>query len=120
MLHLKLKELIEKKGQMKANKFLVKSLNISTSVAVNLLNGTQTNIQLKTISKICAALNCTPNDLFYWNNTQTPIDDNHVLRTELTLPEKLSNWQTILNTLPQEEVEKLFEQAKQVLKEIKK
>lgn len=116
MLHFKIKELIEKKGKIKTYSYLTSQCKISSSVAVNLLNGKQKSINRKDISKICIAFNCTPNDLFYWDNSHDHLPESHPLVAVLKPPDNISNWSNILTSLPKESVEKLYEIAKNEMK----
>lgn len=43
---------------------LMKAMDISPSVAVNLYKGTFKQISLETLAKLCSVLNCEPGDLF--------------------------------------------------------
>ena len=112
MLEFKIKELIEKKGNIKPFSYLKSQLKITPSSITNLLNGKSKSINRAHISKICKAFDCTPNDLFYWNNEIDKLPETHHLLTDLKAPEKITNWNLILNKLPKEKVEELFEIAK--------
>lgn len=115
MLEFKIKELIEKKGNIKPFSYLKSQLKITPSSITQLLNGTSKSINRAHISKICKAFDCTPNDLFYWDNEKDKLPETHHLITDLKAPEKISNWNNILHKLPKEKVAELYELAKQAL-----
>jgi DNA-binding Xre family transcriptional regulator len=115
MLEFKIKELMEKKGIIKPFSYLKSQLKIAPKSITQLLNGTQKSMNRTHISKICKAFDCTPNDLFYWDNTHDKLPETHPLLTDLKTPEKISNWNSILHKLPKEKVDELFELAKQAL-----
>ncbi len=75
------------------------------------------NLKVKTLEKLCLALNCTPNDLFEWRDdgAQSLLRDNHplhALRKE-TVNKKFSE---IMQDIP---LEKLGE-LENYLEELKK
>ena len=115
MLAFKVKELMEKKGIIKPFSYLKSQLKITPSSITNLLNGKSKSINLKHISQLCKAFDCTPNDLFYWDNTHDNLPETHHLLTDLKAPDKITNWNLILHALPKEKVDELFEIAKEEL-----
>ena len=115
MLEFKIKELIEKKGKVKPFSYLKSQLKITPSSITNLLKGKSKSINRAHISKICKEFDCTPNDLFYWDNEKDKLPETHHLITDLKAPDKMSNWNSILTALPKNEVEELYKIAKQKL-----
>ena len=111
MLSFKIKQLIEKKGTSNAFTFLTKKCKISSHVAVKLLRNEQKSLSKKDMSSICQQLNCTPNDLFFWDNKTANLPDDHALNAILSQPEHVTNWNIILSTLPKESVSKLYQMA---------
>ncbi|MDI1257209.1 MAG: helix-turn-helix domain-containing protein [Flavobacterium sp.] len=60
----------------------LKKLGISSTTTTKLLNGEASQISARTLTKICVALECTPNDLFALRDM--PLHKSHPL---LNLPD---------------------------------
>ena len=85
MLTLKLKEVLAQNGKLEPYRWLTRLCGLSKAKATNLLNLKQKSIAFKDLSKLCEALQCTPNDLFYWKETPGyPLLESHPMRTQLT------------------------------------
>jgi putative transcriptional regulator len=61
---------------------MAQKAHLSKTTVSNLESGRQVKIELDTISKLCEALDCTPNDLFEFENE---IEENVVKKQKKTL-----------------------------------
>lgn len=61
MITLRVREILQEKG--KTAYWLAKEIGMSQNNMSKICNGETTNIRFDTIEKICATLECTPNDL---------------------------------------------------------
>lgn len=68
MYKLNIKNLLDAKG--KTQYWLAKQTGISANNISKIYNGETINIRLDTINKLCAALECTPGDLFKKDDTK--------------------------------------------------
>ena len=116
MLHFKVKEILEASGKKFPSAWLVKHCGFSLPKAHNIVNNKQKSINLKDFSKLCENLNCTPNDLMYWDQSKfNPLLDSHPCITKLTKPTKNSNWFTIFSKLPPDKILELHAIAEEKL-----
>lgn len=69
MIKLDIKQLVDNKYK-NLNQF-AKAINISYPAAKKLYDGDTSRIEFDTLENICNALDCTPNDIFTFNNKQT-------------------------------------------------
>ncbi len=83
------------------------------STANFMLKGAASSIKVEHIEKLCVLLNCTPNDLFYWNpDTNNPLPENHALYALKREHQSVKNYKELLMNIPPEklpEVENLLE-----------
>lgn len=113
MLVLKLKEYLTESGKQEPLKFLVKSLGIKKGKAYKLLNGKQQSINHADLSKLCLELQCTPNDLYYWQPSPSmPIRPNHPILLQLTPPLAISTWNEALKHFTAAEAQQLNTRCK--------
>lgn len=116
MLIFNLKRVLALRGIDKPFTFLVKH-GFAPSSATNILKFPPINIKVKTLEKLCFALNCTPNDLFEWRDggEQALARDNHPLHTlrKEAVNKKISD---IMQDIPLEKIGAL----EQYLEELKK
>lgn len=113
MLIYNLRRIFTLRGIDKPHTFLVKN-GFSPSTASNMLAYYPVVFKVKSLEKLCIALNCTPNDLFEWKPSEnSDIAENHPLRSLVKekapppiaqmvkdLPvEKLSELEAIINGL---------------------
>lgn len=66
MLKINVQNLLNEKG--KTRYWLVKEMQTTYKTVNKLCDNTLTGLQLKTIEKLCAILECTPNDLFIFED----------------------------------------------------
>ena len=66
MLKMNVQNLLNKKG--KTRYWLVKKMQTTYKTVNKLCDNTLTGLQLETIEKLCEILECTPNDLFIFEN----------------------------------------------------
>ena len=119
MLRFKVKEVLDASGKKNPATYLIKFCDMTSAKAYNIINNKQESFNLKDISKICENLNCTPNDLLYWNQTdRSRLPETHVCITELKAPDE-NNWSSILGQLSPEKIEELKEIALQKISEEK-
>jgi len=108
MLKLKLKEVLLAQGTKKPQAWLQKHCNLSFAKSHNLINNKQKSIAYEDLSKICSVLECTPDELFWWDNTtKHKVTEWHPCMVKLTKPSKDADWTKRIETLDMERVEKL-------------
>lgn len=66
MLKMNVQNLLNEKG--KTRYWLVKKMQTTYKTVNKLCDNTLTGLQLETIEKLCEILECTPNDLFIFEN----------------------------------------------------
>ncbi len=66
MLKMNVQNLLNEKG--KTRYWLVKEMQTTYKTVNKLCDNTLTGLQLETIEKLCEILECTPNDLFIFEN----------------------------------------------------
>lgn len=109
MIHFKIKALLYSKGIIYPHAWLMKNCNFSPSKATNLLSGKQKSINRQDLSFICGVLNCTPNDLLYWENTdRLSLEENHPLLQELSPPPRIQDWKKLLRNISPEKAAELY------------
>jgi len=108
MLKLKIKEVLLAQGKKNPQAWLQNNCNITKIKAHNLINNKQKSIAFADLSKICGVLDCTPNELFWWDNAVKPkVAEWHVCMVKLTKPRKDANWTVRIEGLNPERVEAL-------------
>ena len=108
MLKFKLKQVLLAQGKKNPQAWLQKFCNINQSKAHNLINNKQKSIAFEDLSKICMVLECSPNDLFWWDNSsKMKVADFHPCITKLSIPSKDSNWTDRIEGLNPERVDAL-------------
>ena len=118
MLYLKIKEIMQYAGIRSPHRFLMKAFGYRNSKAYNLINNNTRNINLDDLSEICHTLNCTPNDLLWWDNTKKlKASETHALIINLIPPPKNADWKYIHGGLTIEDNIKLREYAENLLQE---
>lgn len=81
-----------------------------------IVNGKVSHIKIGHIGRLCLILNCTPNDLFEWENDgQNVLTENHALNALVKEPLQESNIKQLLREIP---LEKLGE-AEALLRNLK-
>lgn len=66
MIKMNVQNLLNKKG--KTRYWLVKEMQTTYKTVNKLCDNTSTGLQLETIEKLCEILDCTPNDLFIFDD----------------------------------------------------
>jgi hypothetical protein len=118
MLEFKIKEVLEASGIRKPLIYLQKA-GFSRRKAPGLLAKTQKTITLLDLSKLCQLLQCTPNDLLYWQPTpRLPVEPSHPLITQLQAAPKHANWLDLLGQLSKAEVMQLHEEMAEKIRSI--
>lgn len=106
MLSFNLKPVFKARGIDRPFTFLYKA-GFSRNTAHNLLNSKSVTFHLKHIERLCAALNCTPNDVLLWEpDANVHLPEDHPLN-ELKDTNPDYNWQDTIKTLPLEKLEQL-------------
>ena len=108
MLKLKLKEVLLAQGKQNPQAWLQKHCDLSYMKAHKLVNNKQKSIAFEDLSKICNVLECTPDDLFWWDNAKRhKVTEWHPCILKLTKPSKDVDWTKRIETLDMERVETL-------------
>jgi DNA-binding Xre family transcriptional regulator len=114
MLQFKVNEILRATGKMNPASWLVKFCGLKRGKAQNIVNNTQDTINLKDLSKLCEALQCTPNDLLYWQNKPgSELLPAHPCLTQLKQPEELADWHDLFMRLPNTDLLMINHLAKQ-------
>lgn len=109
MLQFKLKALLHSKGIIYPHAWLMKNCNFTPTKATKLLSGKQKSINRQDLSFICGVLQCTPNDILYWENTpRHTLEDNHPLLQELSPPPRIQDWKKLLRNISPEKAAELY------------
>lgn len=66
MIKMNVQKLLDEKG--KTRYWLVKEMQTTYKTVNKLCDNTLTGLQLETIEKLCSILDCTPNDLFIFED----------------------------------------------------
>ena len=107
MLRLNLERIFKVKGITKTNQYLIK-LGNSVGYATQLVNGRSVSIRFDKLELLCSALNCTPNDLFdYSNSEQNSLPVGHALHS-ISKNNAIGEVNKLLNDLPMEKIEELY------------
>ena len=105
MLKNKIKEMLESSGIQYPAQWLIKSCGFSKTKAYKFVNNQQPSMSNKDLTRICENLNCTPNDIYYWSATAKPrLPENHPLITQLTPPDKTTNWFKLFKTMSPDKI----------------
>ena len=118
MLHYKIKQVLQATGHRYPATWLKNHCNFGKDKAYKSLNGDQKTINMRDLSKLCENLNCTPNDLMYWEQTaRTKVPETHPCMTQLKPPLKISDWDMVFKHLPADKVLELHEMALKKIEE---
>jgi putative transcriptional regulator len=108
MLRIKLKEVLIAKGIKNHRQWLIENCKMSYRKIQVLYSKKQKSIAFEDLSRLCKALECTPNDLFYWENTpKIMVGEWHPLMAKLSPPDKNHNWIDLIEALDPESVDEL-------------
>jgi DNA-binding Xre family transcriptional regulator len=101
MLYLKIKEILQYVGIRSPHGFLMRVFGYRKTKAYNLVNNKTRNVNLDDLGEICHMLNCTPNDLLWWDNSKKlKAHEGHALMLNLTKPHKHPEWKYVHGGLP--------------------
>lgn len=105
MLIYNLRRILALRGIDKPHAFLVKN-GFATSTASNMLSFYPIVFKVRSMEKLCIALNCTPNDLFEWRESEnSAVPENHPLKS--LVREKVKHISEIVKDLPVEKLNEL-------------
>ena len=108
MLKLKLKEILLAQGKKSPQAWLQENCKLTRMKAYKLVNHKQKSIAYDDLSRICIALECTPDALFWWDNSKKlKVMEWHPLTTKLVKPDKEADWTKRIEGLNPERVEVL-------------
>ncbi len=99
MIYLNIQQIFEAKGIENPNHYLCKN-GFTRHTAHNLLNHKTEGINFKHLEKLCLLLQCAPNDLFCWNNTDNNTNLKHHPLQVIKQKENKGNINTQLKKLP--------------------
>ena len=106
MLRLNIKRLFGLRGLQNPYRHLVKT-GISAPTAWNLLEHRVSSIQHKHLEKICAYLNCTPNDLYEWiPDRDTLQPESHPLST-LRRNDSPPEYEKMIHNIPIDKIDRV-------------
>ncbi len=110
MLHFKLKHVMQANGIIYPHAWLMRNCGFTPNKASKILNGKQQTLSANDLSFLCMALNCTPNDLLYWEQTKRyHVGEAHPLLTQLTPPPNNSDWRTMLRSIDAQDAKQVFD-----------
>jgi len=105
MLKFKIKEVLEASGKLHPGNWLMKNSGLGEGKSYKLVNSLQKSISLEDLSKLCRILNCTPNDLLYWEQTaQNRLPTDHPCLLNLEKPIKNGDWNSIFRKMSPDKV----------------
>jgi len=110
MLKFKIKEKLYGTGKLYPQTWLIKHCGFGQRKAHNIFHSSQKAITLKDLSILCEKLDCTPNDLFYWENSgHTKLREDHPCITELRPPDKVGGLYNLIKKMTAAEVEAYYQ-----------
>ena len=100
MLQFKIIPTILLRGYQYPFQYLVKTIGMGTGKATKFMQHKNQSISLADLSALCRHLNCTPNDLFYWqeNEAQT-LAAEHPIHSALQPPIAADTWHKAIQKL---------------------
>jgi DNA-binding Xre family transcriptional regulator len=119
MLVFKINEVLLASGIKNPVKFLNRA-GFSKNKAQGLVANSQKTITLLDLSRLCQMLQCTPNDLLYWQATQRlGVPDTHPLISQLTKAPAHANWLDLVGQVPKDQVLQLHSEVTKMIEELK-
>ncbi len=117
MLNFKIKEILLALDKRNPQIWLVKVCGFKRTKAFNIIHNKQKTINLEDFSELCYQLQCTPNDLLYWqNNPSRMVEPTHPLIAQLSPPDEEPEWRNLLKNMHPTEVIELKRIAEQKIK----
>lgn len=110
MLTVNLKRVFALRGVERPAAFMLKH-GINRQTANNLLNQQTSVVKIEHIEMLCRLLNCTPNDLFEWDDTANSLPATHSLN-DLKRTMSAKNILQTAKDIPLGEVERLIDERK--------
>lgn len=108
MLIFNLTRVLELRGVDKPHAFLTRG-GFTRQVASSLINNRVTQINIGHLERLCAILNCAPNDLFEWRaDKNSRVAESHSLQS-LARDENAASIRRIIGEIPLEKMEKAGE-----------
>jgi len=108
MLKLKIKQVLLAQGKQNPQVWLQTHCGLTYRKAFNIINNKQKSIAFADLSNICSVLDCTPDELFWWDNAVKPkVAEWHVCMVKLNKPRKDANWTKRIEGLNPDRVESL-------------
>ena len=116
MLRFKIVEKIHANGHPRPFSFLTKMLGFGKSKATHYATDKQKQLSLADLSSLCQVLNCTPNDLLYWQqDPKKPLPAEHPCLLQLSPPAAVSNWASIAHMLSDADRQQVYTLLQQQL-----
>ena len=109
MITIYVKELVQLRGY-NARPSELEKVGFLHSSAKEILSGKATSIKLSTLNNLCVTLNCTPNDILNYTNTDG-VPPEHALQK--IIKHRHENIQEKLSKLSVEELNKLYDLVQQ-------
>ena len=110
MLQFKIVPTIMLRGHQFPFKYLVKTIGMGRNKASKFSQNTNQSISLHDLGELCRHLECTPNDLLYWQHSDThPLPPQHPIHNALQPPPAADTWASAIQKLsPAEAAEMLL------------
>lgn len=111
MLKFKIKEKLYETGKANPQAWMRKHCGFGQKKAFNMYHARQKQISLEDLSILCEKLNCSPNDLFYWEQTpRLRLPDNHPCLTQLVAPDSIGGWKNLLSKMTAAEAAEYYKE----------
>lgn len=109
MLHFKIIHTIRLRGFIYPFQYLVKTIGMGRNKATKYTQNVHQSISLHDLSQLCRHLNCTPNDLLYWQHSDThPLPPQHPVHNALSPPPPMDTWQKAIQKLSPEQAQEIL------------
>jgi hypothetical protein len=119
MLEFKIKEVLQASG-IKMPLIYLQKAGFSKRKSLGLMAKTQKTVTLIDLSRLCQLLQCTPNDLVYWQPTpRFEVEATHPLMTQLQAAPKHANWLDLVGQLNKSEVMKLHAEVAEKINQLR-
>lgn len=120
MLQFKIVPTILLRGHAFPFKFLVKTIGMGRGKASKFVQDSNQSITLADLSELCRHLHCTPNDLLYWQHSDTrSLPPGHPCSLELKAPAATDSWQKAIQQLSPEQAQEILAQIQEAGKQNK-
>lgn len=103
MLKLNLQRVLVLRGIENPVAFMLK-IGLSRTITYNILGRREIAVRYQDLEKLCAALNCTPNDIFDWQpDAKTDLPETHSLHS-IKRETATATLKSLMNDLPIEQL----------------